>query len=724
MKNKLKISEVVILDKTYEEIIQTIGSFPAETGGILMGKEEDMVVQRFIFDNGAATTSSSYTFNINYLNPIVKKMFQEEGLKVIGFIHSHPYEYLRPSTLDLDYFQFAFDYNKREYFITPIIGTIPDGGEFKFESFVVKRGKHSAFPVKTKVISAEEYAKTYLKQDTDTTDEETLQEQKSNKITNHSRIVGAVDLDMLRKSKIVVVGTGGSYSLLEGFARTGVGEIVGIDPDKVEDVNLCRQGFLPKQVGMYKVDAIKEHLSKVNSDVVFQGINKPFGPEMTQNELDSIFRGCDLALFLTDEFEAQSFGNIVALRYGIPTIFAGFFDESRAFEIIFQIPGVTPGCFRCAVSPRYEKNAQSVKAAGHTIHLSSNQNTIFDSMRLDATIGALSMMILHRNISGYKYSDFFGEYFDRNYIISKENHFYKSKRFESEFKESSPLWVTYWKKVTQDNPCPDCVGSADVDESIMNGTLHTDFNLFPKPCARRKMNLYYLIDTSSSMIGNKIESINQVMPEICQIVAEISNENKDNAQIDVSCLKFSTDAVWMYDKPIAADQFSWSHCTAEGSTNLGAACVELESKLHRSEHLNSETGHYAPAIIILSDGAPNFDWRNGFEKLKKNKWFQYALKVAIAIGDGANGNGADTNILAEFVCNNEMVITVHTIEALKNILKLVSTNVSQIGSNGSSNNGTANKDILNEAIQQEVKETAGAETANTPSSTPIDDDWD
>ncbi len=51
---------------------------------------------------------------------------------------------------------------------------------------------------------------------------------------------------------------------------------------------------------------------------------------------------------------------------------------------------------------------------------------------------------------------------------------------------------------------------------------------------RRVMNLYYIIDTSGSMKGDRIESINQVMPEIVQLVAGISNSNNDTAEIKVT----------------------------------------------------------------------------------------------------------------------------------------------------------------------------------------------
>jgi len=57
---------------------------------------------------------------------------------------------------------------------------------------------------------------------------------------------------------------------------------------------------------------------------------------MTDKELDDIFMEADIFLFLTDSFEAQSFGNILALKYGKPAIWAGYYEKSQCAEIVLQ----------------------------------------------------------------------------------------------------------------------------------------------------------------------------------------------------------------------------------------------------------------------------------------------------------------------------------------------------------------------------------------------------
>jgi proteasome lid subunit RPN8/RPN11 len=125
-----------ILENAYNEIISTIGSRPAESGGLLFGKEDDMIVRKFVFDKHARTTRSTYTFNTDFLNPEIKRIWNDEGLSCIGFIHSHPHGYGRLSPPDVAYFSSMFECMPRKHYITPIVFTVPDGG-FKLNAHIL-----------------------------------------------------------------------------------------------------------------------------------------------------------------------------------------------------------------------------------------------------------------------------------------------------------------------------------------------------------------------------------------------------------------------------------------------------------------------------------------------------------------------------------------------------------------------------------------------------------
>ncbi|MBQ1388922.1 MAG: VWA domain-containing protein [Clostridia bacterium] len=188
------------------------------------------------------------------------------------------------------------------------------------------------------------------------------------------------------------------------------------------------------------------------------------------------------------------------------------------------------------------------------------------------------------------------------------------------------------------------------------------------------MVLFFLVDTSGSMEGSKIGTLNQAVEDVIPEIREISENNAD-AEIKIAVLEFSSGARWITENPIPADGFEWQYLNAIGLTDLGKACKMLNEKLSRNSFMSDVTGSFAPAIFLLSDGAPTDNYREGLELLRQNNWFKKAIKVAVAIGENAN-----RDVLAEFTGNEESVLSVHNPEALKKMIRFVSVTSSQIGS--------------------------------------------
>ena len=235
---------------------------------------------------------------------------------------------------------------------------------------------------------------------------------------------------------------------------------------------------------------------------------------------------------------------------------------------------------------------------------------------------------------------------------------------------------------------------------------------------RRTMTLFFLIDTSGSMMGNKIGAVNDAVVNVLPMLDEISASNPD-AEIKVAALEFSSGTNWLYAEPKLASEFIWQDVTAGGLTSLGEACTELNSKLSRSGFMKSASGSFAPAIILLSDGGPTDDYQSGIFKLKNNNWFKSAIKVAIAIGDDA-----DLNVLSEFTGTNEAVFTVHNIDALKQIIRVVAVTSSQIGSKSSTAGENTKQDQVIDEVQSQIDNINGAEVATQVDGSSYTDDWD
>jgi len=232
---------------------------------------------------------------------------------------------------------------------------------------------------------------------------------------------------------------------------------------------------------------------------------------------------------------------------------------------------------------------------------------------------------------------------------------------------------------------------------------------------RRTMVLFFIIDTSGSMDGNKIGAVNVAIEEIIPAIREVSNENAD-AQIKIAVLEFSNGARWLTPNgPVEADRFNWSYLYADGLTDFGNACAALNEKLSTKAFMQEATGSFAPAFFLLSDGDPTDDWQYSLTALKQNNWFRAGVKVAIAIGDDAN-----RAILKEFTGSSESVLEVHNTAMLKRMIKFVSIRASQVASKNTNvgDLGDAQKQQeLNTSLQDFIAE----EVAITPDLS--DEDW-
>ncbi len=225
-------------------------------------------------------------------------------------------------------------------------------------------------------------------------------------------------------------------------------------------------------------------------------------------------------------------------------------------------------------------------------------------------------------------------------------------------------------------------------------------NLTPPP--RKVMTMFYIVDTSGSMAGRKIETVNSALENTKAQLDDIS-KNNDDAEIKIAMLTFDYEPTWQTPKPVKASDFHANlNATEYGLTNLGKACIELESKLSRSEFLETKAGAYPPVIILLSDGDPTDNYASGLEKLKHNNWYKRAIKVAFAIGADAN-----KKVLSEFTGSTETVIEVNNAKVLSEFLKNVSVITSEFQSRSTNVGETTDSVKQSEEL---VKETFNTTT--------------
>ena len=217
-------------------------------------------------------------------------------------------------------------------------------------------------------------------------------------------------------------------------------------------------------------------------------------------------------------------------------------------------------------------------------------------------------------------------------------------------------------------------------------------NVTPSP--RKVMTLFYLIDTSESMTGSRIGTVNSAMEECQNLLKEMAQSN-DDAEIKVAVLQFSSGCSWITPTtgPVSLDMWQWEDLRPGGITDFGAALIELDKKLSRKEFLQSQTGAYAPVILLFSDGGPTDNWKKGLEILKKNNWFKHAIKIAIDID-----SGSERRVLEEFTGHSEAILEAKNQSILKKMIREVSVRASDFQSHSKQaddKNTTAEEDSAN-----------------------------
>lgn len=78
----------------------------------------------------------------------------------------------------------------------------------------------------------------------------------------------------LAAGRVAIAGLGGLGShVAVALARCGVGRLLLVDFDSVDETNISRQVYLPKHIGMLKTAALTEIISEINPSINIEAIN-------------------------------------------------------------------------------------------------------------------------------------------------------------------------------------------------------------------------------------------------------------------------------------------------------------------------------------------------------------------------------------------------------------------------------------------------------------------
>lgn len=136
----------------FEEVVKTIGSRHAESGGAIGGNDCGNTVSHFHFDMSSHNSAVTYSPDYKLLNRLFKSKWNPEGVRLRGFIHSHPGLMGRPSCGDEVYAERILQaIDDLDCLWLPIVNTVSDTGIFRMTPWVAYRRSKGVFLVKGKI---------------------------------------------------------------------------------------------------------------------------------------------------------------------------------------------------------------------------------------------------------------------------------------------------------------------------------------------------------------------------------------------------------------------------------------------------------------------------------------------------------------------------------------------------------------------------------------------
>ena len=107
----------------------------------------------------------------------------------------------------------------------------------------------------------------------------------------------------LRSSTVGIAGLGGLGSNAAiSFVRSGIGKLVLVDFDKVEEKNLDRQYYFLDQIGKSKVEALKENIKKINPEVKLETYNL----KLEKGSMEKPFLDVDVVIEALDDARTKA----------------------------------------------------------------------------------------------------------------------------------------------------------------------------------------------------------------------------------------------------------------------------------------------------------------------------------------------------------------------------------------------------------------------------------
>jgi len=180
--------------------------------------------------------------------------------------------------------------------------------------------------------------------------------------------------------------------------------------------------------------------------------------------------------------------------------------------------------------------------------------------------------------------------------------------------------------------------------------------------------LCLLVDTSGSMMGEPIHNLNTAVNSLIKSLQLLSGKK---VNVDLSILSFGSSVNVIFDA-VPIEEAHNIKLIASGGTMMGEGldrAIDLIDKRKRY-YKNFGIPYYKPMLVLITDGIPNDDYYQSFQRAVKQIVENKILIIPIGVGN-------DTNFyLLSRLAINSSVINLKSLNNFSSLFDWLSTSIS------------------------------------------------
>ena len=159
----------------------------------------------------------------------------------------------------------------------------------------------------------------------------------------------------------------------------------------------------------------------------------------------------------------------------------------------------------------------------------------------------------------------------------------------------------------------------------------TQFDDYPT-LAERQMPVILLLDTSGSMGGSKIQTLNEAVSEM---ITELAKVDDGVGFLRISVITFGGQEATELIHHAPVGEILSPQLTARGRTPMGSAFALAQQLIENDEELPSNA--YRPTLALVSDGIPtDKGWQDRLQELISSERGEKSTRLAVAVGPDAD----------------------------------------------------------------------------------------